>query len=112
MVVARSNIGPPPKPMHRFAVWVLAFARTTMQLRALPLPVHLVRPLLERARESCKRRVEHRSHQHRQHPAPEFIGDEEGDVAGLLALWLERPAVLEAGEGAAKVTHVDLQIGP
>jgi hypothetical protein len=50
--------------------------------------------LLERGGEPRKRRVEHRAHQHRQHPALELIGDEEGDVAGVRLFRLEGPAVL------------------
>ena len=49
------------------------------------LPVDRVRALLERRGKALERGVEHRAHQHRQHPALELVGDEEADVAVGLA---------------------------
>src|SRR5690348_471942 len=50
--------------------------RETVSLNG-PLSVDHVRALLEGGGKSRERRVEHRAHQCRQHPAPELIGDEE-----------------------------------
>ena len=59
--------------------------------------IDLVGALLEGGGEAVEGGVEHRAHQHRQHPALEFIGEEEPDVAGALGLRLEGPAVLADG---------------
>src|SRR6478752_1275441 len=74
------------------------------------LAVDHVRTFLERRRKPRKRRVEHRAHQGREHAALELIGDEEADVAGLLTLRLEGPAVLQAGERSPQVAHENLEI--
>src|SRR6185437_13122179 len=78
--------------------------------RDLFLPVHHVRALLERGGETRKRRIEHRTHQHGQHPAPELVGDEKADVAGVLAFRLEGPAVFEVRERSPEITDADLQV--
>src|SRR5262245_31365354 len=77
-----------------------------------PLPVDHVSALLERRGKSRESRVEHRTHERRQHLALELIGDEEADVADFLAIGLESPAVLQAGERTLQVAHEDFQIGP
>src|SRR6185295_17608625 len=64
------------------------------------LAVNRIRPLFERGGKALERGVEHRSHQHRQHPASEFIGQEESDVAIGFGFRLERPAVFEIAEWA------------
>src|SRR6516225_5055775 len=77
-----------------------------------PLPVNRVRPLLERRGKTRERRVEHRAHQHCEHPALELIGEEETDVAGLLILGLECPLVFHLGDRPTQITHRDFQVWP
>src|SRR5437899_3015160 len=75
------------------------------------LPVNCIRALFERRGKTPKRGVEHRAHQHGQHPALEFVSEVERDVAGALALRLERPAVFEIGKRPPQIPDRDLQIG-
>ena len=60
--------------------------------------VNLVGAALEGRGEAAKSGIEHRAHQQAERAAPEFIGDEEFDLAGVLAGGLEGPAVLHAAE--------------
>src|SRR3981189_3148605 len=76
------------------------------------LAIDLIGTLLERRRQPRKRRVEHRAHQHAEHAALELILDEEADVAGLIAVRLEGPAVLERAERALEVLDQDFEVRP
>src|SRR5215470_4625383 len=59
-----------------------------------PLAVDLIGAFLERCSKAREGGVEHRPHQHREHPALELVDDEEADIASLLSLRFESPAVL------------------
>src|ERR1043165_7922397 len=74
-------------------------------------PVHLVGTALESERKSPERGIEHRAHQHREHAALEFIGDEVLHVAKLLAGGVEGPAVLHSAERAVQILDEYLQVG-
>src|SRR5215467_8469770 len=67
---------------------------------------------LEGRGEAPEGGVEHRAHEQLERPALELVGDEELDVAGLLAGRMEVPAVLELAERALEILDMDLQIGP
>ena len=54
------------------------------------LAIDHVSTLFERGRKTLERGVEHGAHQHRQHPALEFIGKEEADIAGGVRSWPQR----------------------
>jgi len=54
--------------------------------------------------------VEHRAHQHREHPTPELVGDEESDDAGIIGFRLEGPAVLELAERTLQIFDHDFQV--
>src|SRR5437868_9876154 len=86
-----------------------------MSAAALPragrFPVNRVRALFERRGKPPECRIEHRAHQHGEHTALEFVSEKECDVAGLLALRLEAPAVLEIGEWTSEILDQYLQIG-
>src|SRR5690242_17986451 len=62
-----------------------------------------VRALFERGGEALECGIEHRPHQHRQHPAAKFIGEVETDVAVGLGSRLEGPAVFQIAERALQV---------
>src|SRR6478609_5496132 len=64
----------------------------------LRLTIHRIRPLFEGGGKALESRVEHRAHQHRQHPAPEFVGEEKSDIAVGFGSGLEGPAVFQIAE--------------
>src|SRR4029079_4491339 len=74
--------------------------------------IHCIGPLFERRGKALERGVEHRSHQHRQHPALEFVGEVKPDVAAGFGSGLEVPAVFQLAERPFQIFHHDLQIGP
>jgi hypothetical protein len=55
--------------------------------------------------------VEHRAHQHREYPIPEFVRDKESNVAGVVTLWLEGPFILKPAERAFQILDENFQIG-
>ena len=79
--------------------------------RSVCLPVNHVGALFERGGKTLERGVEHRAHQHRQHPALEFVGEEKPDVAVGFGFGLEGPAVLEIAERPLQILDHDLQVG-
>src|ERR1700704_6543054 len=86
-------------------------ARTSGRWVFCWLSVNRIGALFERRRKALKRRVEHRAHQHRQHPALEFVSEEKSDIACAVRLRLERPAVLEVAERPLQVFDENFQIG-
>ena len=75
-----------------------------------PLPaVNRIRTLFERRGEALERGVEHRPHQHRQHPAPDFVG-QETRRRSRFRIWFERSAVFEVAEQALQILDHDLQV--
>src|ERR1700704_4650021 len=76
----------------------------------LPLSVNYICPFFECRRKALERDVEHRAHQHRQHPALEFVGYEKPDIAVDFRSGLEAPAVFQFAERPFQIFHHDLQI--
>src|SRR6266705_291476 len=87
----KSRVGRPFSPRPERTIDVMDAGDPNSGCRGRGLAIDLIGALLERRREPRKRGVEHRAHQHAQHAAPEFIGDEEADVAGVVASRLEGP---------------------
>src|ERR1700682_3768951 len=85
-------------------------ARTSGRRGFCWLFVNRIGALSERRRKALKRRVEHRAHQHRQHPALEFVSEEKPNIACAVRLRLERPAVLEVAERPLQVFDENFQI--
>src|SRR5260370_16653851 len=77
--------------------------------RRLP-GIDQVGPLLEGGRKAAKGEVEHGTHEQGQHPALEFIGDEEFDVAARLPGRPKGPAVLHSPDRAIEVFDRKLQL--
>src|SRR4051812_36234961 len=69
--------------------------RCVRSTRLVRLPVNRVGAFFERRGKALECGVEHGAHQHRQHPALEFVGNVKSDLAGGVRFGLERPAVLE-----------------
>src|SRR5271170_2946845 len=88
--------------------------RWRWQFRAsLPLrpPVDRVSALLESAGEFAERGVEHRTHQHTEGPALEFVVDEEADARALpFSLVLEGPDVFEPAERPVDIFHPQFEV--
>src|SRR6201987_5228169 len=78
---------------------------------SLLLPVNFVGALFERGRKTLEGGIEHRAHEHGQHPALEFVSDVEPYLAGIVGLRLEGPAVLEPAERTAQIFDQNVQIG-
>src|SRR3974390_2921920 len=93
------------------AVWVLAFARTTSRSGDRPLPINPVGALFERCGEALESGVEHRTHEHGQHPALEFVSDIKPYLTGIVGLRFEGPAVFELAERPAQIFDQNVQIG-
>ena len=68
--------------------------------------------IFERGGKALECGVEHRPHQHRQHPASEFVGQEKSDVTVGFGFRLEHPAVFQVAERALEILDHDLQIRP
>src|SRR5438876_9186347 len=87
------------------------FIETILSRPAARLAVNHIGALLEGGRKPRKGCVEHRAHQDRQHAALEFIGEEESDVAGVVAFRLEGPAILQTAERPLQIFDQDFQVG-
>ena len=67
--------------------------------------------LFESRGETLKSGIEHRSHQHRQHPAFEFVREIKPDFAFGLGFGFKTPAILEAAERPLQIFDENFQIG-
>src|ERR1043165_4487359 len=73
-------------------------------------PINFVGTALERLGKAPESGLEHRAHQHGEHAAAKFVGDEELYLAGPLPERVKVPAVLHAAERAAQVFDQDLPV--
>src|SRR5262245_16353919 len=89
-----------------------AYLRSREGRESASRPIDLIRALLERRREAAEREIEHRAHEHAEHAALELVGDEELDLAGALALRMERPAIFQVAEGSLQILNQNLQVRP
>src|SRR5262245_8559448 len=86
--------------------------RTFGQIKSARTPINCVGTLFKRGSKAAESGLEHRPHQYGEGATPEFIFNEEFDIAGVLVDRMKGPAILHAPERSAEVFHQNLQIWP